>query len=287
MANHGMTILSPGEAPVTADIIFVHGLRGHPIKTWTKGDTTWPKDLLPSKMSNARIMTWGYDAQVANFFEKASQSSMFNHAQQLLQDISMERSTADERERPIFFVAHSLGGLVVKDALCESYAESKEVPIVNRRTASIKPLTYGIVFLGTPHRGSNKAKWATIATNLMGAVFKDHNSKIIDGLVRGSETLNRTQQSFSRFLATLPVWSFLEDLEYEKIGKIVDDDSATLEFPHEQIGRIPANHENMIKFSDATDIGYRRVSYAISELVTDGLAARQEELKRGGTSSSG
>jgi len=64
----------------------------------------------------------------------------------------------------------------------------------------------------------------------------------------------------------------------------VDDDSATLGFPHEQKGWVPANHENMIKFSNAQDIGYKRVSYAISTMVSDGLAARQAELSRGGIS---
>ena len=54
----------------------------------------------------------------------------------------------------------------------------------------------------------------------MGVVLKDHNSKILDSLVRGSETLERIQTNFSKFLITLPVWTFYEDLEYEKIGKV-------------------------------------------------------------------
>lgn len=54
----------------------------------------------------------------------------------------------------------------------------------------------------------------------MGVVFKDHNSKVIDGLVRGSETLERVQTNFSKFLITLPVWTFFEDLQYEEIGKV-------------------------------------------------------------------
>lgn len=39
---------------------------------------------------------WGYDAQVINFFDKSGQSSIFDHAQQLLQDISIERTTPEE-----------------------------------------------------------------------------------------------------------------------------------------------------------------------------------------------
>lgn len=97
---------------------------------------------------------------------------------------------------------------------------SREDQIYNASTAGIKTATQGVVFLGTPHRGSNKAKWATIATNLMGMVLKDHNSKVVDALVRGSETLERIQTSFSKFLITLPVWTCYESLQYEKIGQV-------------------------------------------------------------------
>ncbi|MCJ1457769.1 hypothetical protein MMC28_008138 [Mycoblastus sanguinarius] len=293
METFGMNVLVNGDAPVTADIIFVHGLRGHPLKTWTKDNVVWPRDLLKAKIQNARIMSWGYDAQVANFFDKSGQCSIFDHAQQLLQDISMERTAPNEKERPMFFVAHSLGGLVVKDvelrlpfgkALCISHAESKEEPVLNPRIAIIKSATKGVVFLGTPHRGSNKARWACVATNLMGVLQKDHNSKVTDALVRGAETLERIQTNFNKFLITLPVWSFFEDQQYEKIGKIVDDDSATLGFPHEQKGWIPANHENMIKFNNVQDIGYKRISFAISTLVEDGLLARQAAPSRNGIS---
>lgn len=39
---------------------------------------------------------WGYDAQVINFFDKTGQCSIYDHAQQLLQDISIERATPEE-----------------------------------------------------------------------------------------------------------------------------------------------------------------------------------------------
>jgi protein SERAC1 len=86
--------------------------------------------------------------------------------------------------------------------------------------AAIKAATMGIVFLGTPHRGSNKAKWASIATNFAAAVLKDHNDKVVEALSRGAETLERVQTGFSRILITLPVYSFFEDRQYEKIGKV-------------------------------------------------------------------
>lgn len=39
---------------------------------------------------------WGYDAQVMNFFDKTGQCSIYDHAQQLLQDITIERTKPDE-----------------------------------------------------------------------------------------------------------------------------------------------------------------------------------------------
>jgi hypothetical protein len=57
--------------------------------------------------------------------------------------------------------------------------------------------------------------------------------------------------------------------------QIVDDDSATLGFPHEEKGWIPADHIGMTKFDDSQDVGFRRVLHAIRCLVDDGLEVRE------------
>lgn len=50
----------------SVDICFVHGLTGDREKTWTADGQTnpWPKALLPSRLQQARILTFGYDAYV-------------------------------------------------------------------------------------------------------------------------------------------------------------------------------------------------------------------------------
>jgi len=81
------------------DIIFVHGLRGHREKTWTDTTATvfWPRDLLPHEMNTARVISWGYDANVANFLSPASQASIFGYAQSLLADVADQRMDSPVR----------------------------------------------------------------------------------------------------------------------------------------------------------------------------------------------
>jgi hypothetical protein len=64
--------------------------------------------------------------------------------------------------------------------------------------------------------------------------------------------------------------------------KIVDDDSASLGFPHERRQQLPGKHSDMIKFEKANEVGYKRMSGAIVELVEEGIKAAQK--KASGTS---
>ena len=213
-------------------------------------------------------MTYGYD--VISFFSNVSQSSIFQHAINLLEDLQRKRRSLEEKKRPIIFVGHNLGGLVIKDALSRSN-EYNKAQGRNSRPASIVTSTSGIVFLGTPHRGGNHAAWAKIVTNLASLVLNDCNTR------RGSEVLERLQDSFSGIGSRFSICSFFEDQAYGGgAGKIVDDDSATLGYPNERKQWIPANHSNMCKFEDEKDIGFERVAGALYELVEDASPIDQD-----------
>ncbi|KAI9824247.1 MAG: hypothetical protein M1832_002054 [Thelocarpon impressellum] len=268
MDNLGMLVLWKGEVPIEADVVFVHGLRGDRLDTWAKNRIVWPRDLLPSKIPHVRIMTWGYDANVMTFFPgdgPSSQSSIFQHAKGLLEDLQDERVEQDEKARPIIFVAHSLGGLVVKDALC--MANNEHFRQHNRRGAAIGASTVGIIFAGTPHRGSNRAAWASVATKVARHALNDRNDKVVKALNRGSATLERIQHGFSPILTRLRIFSLLEDHTYSMIGKIVDDDSATLGAANERQRTIPADHVGMVRFDDVGNVGFKRTVGALSEII--------------------
>ncbi len=92
MSAIGAKVLSSGDdSQFDVDIVFVHGLRGHRKRTWSHGDVFWPKDLLGHDISKARVISWGYDADVVKFLSGPSQASIYGHAIALLADIAQER----------------------------------------------------------------------------------------------------------------------------------------------------------------------------------------------------
>ena len=80
---------------VALSIVFVHGLTGNRESTWTWADNLWPQTLLPEKIPGARIMTFGYDADVVNFWQSAGQNRIGHHAQDLAQSLANKRDMTE------------------------------------------------------------------------------------------------------------------------------------------------------------------------------------------------
>ena len=57
MNSLGVTVLHEGTEPIKADMIFVHGMRGGEVDTWITNTVCWPRDLLPTVLPFARILT--------------------------------------------------------------------------------------------------------------------------------------------------------------------------------------------------------------------------------------
>jgi hypothetical protein len=62
--------------------------------------------------------------------------------------------------------------------------------------------------------------WANVALKLAKALLQDPNQRVVDGLTRGSEVLERLQDSFSGLLQGFTIYSFFEDLPVKKLGKV-------------------------------------------------------------------
>ncbi len=124
-------------------IIFVHGLTGKREGTWTnESKVLWPQDWLPKYFTSCDI--WGYGYKTA-FTNATTFSTDFD-------DISQSLAVAiqsNDIEGNIIFVVHSLGGIIVKKMML--YAK-----VQNGAMRSIFTNTKGIIFISTPHEGSNR-----------------------------------------------------------------------------------------------------------------------------------
>ena len=179
-----------------------------------QNDVFWPKDLLPAIVPAARVFTFGFDADVLGFFSSASQNTIHQHAQTLLSDLADTRDELEESTVPLIFVVHSLGGIIVKDALNLSSTT------VGTRLREIAPATYGICFLGTPHRGSETASLGKIAYSITIVATQRPNLQLLRSLRRNSEILSRIGDDFTQTLLKYPIkiHSFREELETRKLG---------------------------------------------------------------------
>ncbi|KAI9658004.1 MAG: hypothetical protein M1821_002664 [Bathelium mastoideum] len=150
------------------DIVFVHGLGSNPDTTWQAeqpvdafktADTNtrsahrqyvnWvseflPIDLASTSQKDIRIYFYNYDSY---WKRDAIRTRLRNLGNELLEHITKIRQSEQERSRNLVLVGYSYGGLVVKQALVQAH--------MSQDPDHIAKYIKGIVFLGTPHRGSS------------------------------------------------------------------------------------------------------------------------------------
>ncbi|KAK4455149.1 hypothetical protein QBC34DRAFT_108469 [Podospora aff. communis PSN243] len=329
-ADTGITVVYKPANPI-ADIIFVHGLQGHPYRTWTAGSTRssrsprlatplasetsqeykqskrhrypwnffrrttrarpqaansncrepginpnptddhlgqhpsnacvfWPADLLPVVCPRARVLVYGYDTKVTNYMTSSTnKNSIYSHSKDLLYALSRDISPG----RPLVFVAHSLGGIVVKEMLSRSSSSPRG------ELKDIVKATSAVMFLGTPHRGSPEfAGTGDWARSLLSSVRVETTPAMLHALGLKTTDLERAQEAFSAIWHQygFRVKTFQEGLGLTGINlgllgrKVVPDYSSSLGDEREHAETIQANHREMCRFTGEDDPGFRKVS---------------------------
>jgi len=268
--NTGLTELYRGSDPCV-DIVAVHGLNGDPFNSWTtKGSSKmWLKDpsLLPSHLKNSRILTYGYHANVLAVLGKTSSDRILQHAQTLIAELVADRELENATQRPIIFVCHSFGGIIVKRAL--AYSASRTSKLV-QHLHSIYVSTFAILFLGTPHDGANKVKLASVARRMISVLTPskvvDTEGRLLEALEEGSEVLQNITDMFVPLMKNFRIFFFWEQ-EKTNIGTkyeyVVEESSAAPILDNTERAGLPYDHENMCKFESRTSPGYRLVVAAL------------------------
>ncbi|UNI17675.1 hypothetical protein JDV02_004001 [Purpureocillium takamizusanense] len=263
------------------DIVLVHGLNGCPDKTWTSKDGVfWPVDLLPASLKGlqANILVYGYNADVYSRRNDRSASDNFihQHAQTLVTSLTLFRKSEGTFRNPIIWVCHSLGGILVKRALLYS----NDVRSSHHEDyRSIYVSTFGLMFLGTPHTGSDMATWGLVLQGMSDAImpkkFFESESVLLKTLKKDNETLSNINNHFldiyQRFRIHMAHENHKTDIKGTKM-LVVDANSASPQLPGVTYYGVEATHAQMCKFSGPNAPGYRALSTDIRQWVMDAPA---------------
>ena len=175
----GALSFSPAPESSKKLIVFVHGVFGDPGTSWTsKTGVSWP-DLIKGdeKLQDFTVATYSYDTP---FLSRTS--GIEEIATRLLRQL--EDEDIFEKFREVYFIAHSMGGLVVKRVL-----------VGLNRPSQIKKLrtVKAVLFISTPAQGANMAEvgsWLSANPQLRDMQPADLNS-FLQGLENQWQNLIR------------------------------------------------------------------------------------------------
>ncbi|KAF8249410.1 hypothetical protein K440DRAFT_641411 [Wilcoxina mikolae CBS 423.85] len=244
------------------DIIFVHGLnpinqKNYAFQAWTAPNgILWPRDLLPHDVPDARVLLFSYNSNVAF---NVSQEGVRDHANSLLERLTRNRNLTEHSiNRPIIFVAHSLGGLVIKQ-LKTGYQALVTAVHNERSYGSIKHSTRALVFF-------------------VSAIGGQVNNNLLRYLAKNSLLTQISNEDFSYQWEDYRVVTFFETraTKLKKAGifgrafktVVVDAQSAKVGLAgHREIQiSMDSDHTNLCKFG-AADSKYEPVAGQLKSLV--------------------
>ncbi|KUI52743.1 Vegetative incompatibility protein HET-E-1 [Cytospora mali] len=266
----GLNVIYTPDIGHKVDIIFIHGLGGTSKWTWSKyknPELFWPLTFLPLDVSSARISTFGYNAS----FQKPGSVvlSILDFAKDLLFDLKYGKdkdlNELDMGKVPIIFVAHSMGGLVVKEAYIQGQNDPEYESIIKAITA--------INFLATPHRGTDLAQ---TLNRLLDSIMVNSKQYVAE-LARNSLTIQKLNEQFRHVAPRLDIISFYETLP-TSIGlrsirvMVVEKDSSVLGYPGEVSKALVADHHGICKYEGPQDPNYISVRNVLKSLVTKVIA---------------
>ncbi|KAF8475002.1 hypothetical protein BDZ91DRAFT_712118 [Kalaharituber pfeilii] len=261
------TVYTPDD-PHKIDIIFTHGLGGGSRKTWSHDpcdySTFWPGEWLPQEedlgFKEARIHTFGYNA---NYNGPVTSLAILDFGRDFIQ--TLWGSPLNFGDVPIILVGHSMGGLVSKKAYILAISNPQDY---SRISNAIK----GMLFLGTPHRGSSHSK---LLNNILRMAPKRGPQQYVNDLNISSITIRTIDELFKGVMDDLILASLYETIPL-KMGPIekmiVEPKNAVIGVPTELVRPVDANHRTICKFSSRQDPNYIAVRNVLSWMVLSVLA---------------
>ncbi|KAM6481421.1 hypothetical protein HDV62DRAFT_398146 [Trichoderma sp. SZMC 28011] len=263
------------------DCIVMSGLGSHPMGSWQPHGKDksfmWIRDALPHLVPKVKFILYGYDTKLAG---SKSFQKVLDIALSLIHTLH-QGGWADPGPRKLIFFAHSLGGIVLKEAF-RMLADSdvRDELILNR--------TRGAIFFGVPSQGLDVSD---LQIMLQGQPNKDTLIKEISNESPFVRVLEEQFSGISHLQKMKLLWAYETDItptvipvdgKYQRCGPgtvFVSPLSATshrcISEPGSTI-QINANHSDMVKLSIGSEI-IHRIAYKLQGMLKDGIEEADEE----------
>ncbi|GAW22599.1 hypothetical protein ANO14919_121390 [Xylariales sp. No.14919] len=233
----------------------------------------WPRDLLPTACPEARIITWGYHTLHSGNMPVASQPDLFSHANELLRKLRDIRHGVGVQQRPLVFISHSLGGVVVKELFHQAEFSNIE------SDQDILSSTAATIFFGCPHRAVDQESLTDIVVSMAQASSSVKTESSVLSALCGVNN-PRWGEAQESFLRLWHHFNFMVKTYQERgggVNKLTNScsESSRLGDIREDAERLPADHRTMSQFRSVNDTGFISLSKILKDIVKDEKSKRR------------
>ncbi|KAJ6003890.1 hypothetical protein N7540_013172 [Penicillium herquei] len=272
-------LYSPDEKePVVADVIAIAGLDGHAYGSWQgRGNLgrMWLRDFLSKDLPQCRTMIYGYNSKLSSH----GVDTILDYGRELIEEIKKIRNTKELQRRPLIFIAHSFGGIILAHCLVRAIQTMEED---HPAITSLHRATYGMILFAIPHKG-------LVMDDIQQMLAGDERhprGHLLQQISSKSDLLVHQLADFKNLIRDRKVVSFYEteqtrrlvlDAEsgrWKRTGDFVTTvgaDSALLQLPDHVEDKVPlhADHSMVVKFDTRNAAGYRTALEKLRQFSTD------------------
>lgn len=254
----------------TNSIVAIHGIYEDAESTWkhTATSTVWLRDLLDYESLRVRVLIYSYEVNNQKAQHSDSVQEILPYAQTLLQHLFETRESSNTSRRPLIFVCHGVGGLILKRAILLSHQASSDA-IDGLRSVYVS--TSSILYLATPHLGIDPETQKRIDKKTKGQSVNNAFVRSLESRSVAIQSLNCDFMSIQERFQSSLFWEELKTTLGWKRVLYVEQNSAAPAWAQTERCGIHATHFDMCKFSKESDPGFSVVSGAIRRALSNAL----------------
>ena len=240
----------PDEADL--DVVFLHGLDGDARKSWSAAGpgSFWPQ-WLAEDVERVAVWTVDYDAWSSGW--RGRSMSLPDRAINLLAVLQIP----GVGERPLAFVAHSMGGLLAKEMLLHAAEGHTDF-------APFAAAARGVVFLATPHTGSG----LTRAVDALGSIYR--GTPAVEDLRSNCAHLRQLNDRYRDWVDETRIRNLIFfETRLTKGMRVVDEASANPGIARVRPIAVDADHVDICKPMSRRELVYGQVRRFVTALARD------------------